>query len=155
MWLVIKNVIFTLVVPATFSVYLPLRLLGPSAAFSIDGVRALGLLPICVGATFYFWCLWHFANSGRGTPAPIDPPKTLVTKGLYRKVRNPIYVGVLLILFGEAIVFASRVLAIYAIGVLIAFHLFVVFYEEPTLRAKFDGSYEDYCRNVPRWVPKK
>jgi len=153
-WLFIKNVTFTLVIPATIVVYVPLRLLGPPAAFAANSVQALGLLPISIGAMFYFWCLWHFAHSGRGTPALIDPPKVLVTKGLFRNVRNPIYVGVSLILCGEVIWSASQTLAIYAIAVLIAFHLFVVLYEEPALRAKFGPSYEAYCRNVPRWIPR-
>ena len=154
MWILIKNVTFTLVVPATVTVYVPFRLLGSSAVFSINGVRALGLLPISAGAMFYFWCLWHFARTGRGTPAPIDPPKVLVRKGLYRNVRNPMYVGVLLTLFGETIFFASVALVIYALAVTTMFHLFVVLYEEPTLKAKFGPVYEEYCRNVPRWIPR-
>ena len=92
--------------------------------------------------------------TGRGTPAPIDPPKELVARGLYRYVRNPMYVGVMSILVGEALIFASRTLVWYAVTVFIGFNLFVLLYEEPTLRHKFGAAYERYCAAVPRWLPR-
>jgi protein-S-isoprenylcysteine O-methyltransferase Ste14 len=109
-------------------------------------------LPIALGAAFYCWCAWEFASAGRGTPAPIDPPKLLVARGLYRVVRNPMYVGVLLVLLGESLVFGSWDLLRYAVLVWLCFHLFVVLYEEPALRRKFGASYEDYCQRVWRWT---
>jgi protein-S-isoprenylcysteine O-methyltransferase Ste14 len=93
-----------------------------------------------------------FAVAGRGTPAPIDPPKELVRRGLYRFTRNPMYVGVASVLIGEAWLFASRAMAVFALGVVTMFHLFVLFYEEPTLRRTFGDAYERYCAAVPRWV---
>ena len=119
-----------------------------------SGYHVLGVLPIAVGAGFYFWCAWDFAFAGHGTPAPIDPPKALVSRGLYRVVRNPIYVAVLLVLFGESLVFSSGIIFRYNLLVWLFFHLFVVFYEEPTLRKKFARAYEEYCRVVWRWIPR-
>jgi protein-S-isoprenylcysteine O-methyltransferase Ste14 len=106
-----------------------------------------------LGASIYLWCAWDFTFAGRGTPAPIDPPKELVVRGLYRYVRNPMYVGVVSILFGEALFFESRILFEYAVIVFIFFYLFVVLYEEPILMKKFGESYRNYCRVIPRWIP--
>jgi len=91
---------------------------------------------------------------GLGTPAPIDPPKSLVVNGLYRFVRNPMYVGVVLVLFSEGLLFSSSRLLEYAVLVGAGFFLFVVAYEEPTLRKKFGASYQAYCQAVPCWIPR-
>jgi len=85
---------------------------------------------------------------------PLDPPKRLIVHGLYRIMRNPMYVGAGTILLAEAVGFHSVELAVYVIIWALCVHLFVLFYEEPTLRRKFGASYEDYCRRVPRWLPK-
>lgn len=98
-----------------------------------------------LGASIYFWCAWDFTFAGRGTPAPIDPPKKLVVRGLYRYVRNPMYVGVFSILLGEALFFESQRLLVYAAVVFFFFYLFVILYEEPILRQKFGESYQKYC----------
>lgn len=101
-------------------------------------------------------CVWDFGWTGRGTPAPIAPPRRLVVVGFYRYVRNPMYVGFavgwigLWIVFGHANPTAIAVVAAVALGV----HLFVMFYEEPTLRKTFGIDYENYCRNVRRWWPR-
>ncbi len=115
--------------------------------------RYFGALPILIGAAIYFWCAWDFTFTGRGTPAPIDPPKELVVRGLYRYVRNPMYVGILSILLGEAFLFASQRLFEYAAVAFLFFFLLVVLYEEPILRQKFGESYRQYCKNVSRWIP--
>jgi protein-S-isoprenylcysteine O-methyltransferase Ste14 len=107
------------------------------------------------GRSILLRCIWDFAVSGRGTLAPIDPPKQLVVHGLYRYVRNPMYVGVLLVLLGEAWLFDSRALLVYAGEFWVVASAFVFFYEEPTLRRKFGGSYARYYRSVNRWVPRK
>ncbi len=150
----IKTLVFTVLVPGTVTVYIPYRLLGRRAEFVFSGYHVLGVLPIAVGAGFYFWCAWDFAFVGHGTPALIDPPKALVSRGLYRVVRNPIYVAVLLVLFGESLVFSSWRIFRYALLVWLVFHLFVVFYEEPDLRKKFGRAYEEYRRVVWRWIPR-
>ncbi|MGE5345481.1 MAG: methyltransferase family protein [Acidithiobacillales bacterium] len=100
-------------------------------------------------------CVVAFARRGRGTPFPLDPPRHLVASGLYRFVRNPMYVAVLNIVLGEAVVFSSGELVVYWFPVLAGFHLFVVLYEEPTLRKQFGREYGSYCRRVPRWVPTR
>jgi protein-S-isoprenylcysteine O-methyltransferase Ste14 len=114
----------------------------------------LGGAVIAIGAAIYFRCAWEFAVRGLGTPAPIAPTKFLVTTALHRYVRNPMYIGVFTVLVGEAVTFRSVVLLGYAALFCIPVQLFVVFYEEPTLRRQFGESYEEYLRSVPRWIPK-
>ena len=107
---------------------------------------------LVVGAAIYFWCLWDFAVSGRGTPAPIDPPKELVVRGLYRHSRrNPMYVGVLSVIGGWALLFGEWSIAVYGAAVWLGFTLFVLGYEEPHLAHAFGGAYADYCTRVGRW----
>jgi protein-S-isoprenylcysteine O-methyltransferase Ste14 len=153
--LLAKVVIFTILVPGTIVAAIPYLLLRGEPAPHPGFLRLLGLLPLALGVSVYLWCAWDFASTGRGTPAPIDPPRMLVARGLYRVVRNPMYVGVLLVLIGESMVFSSRVILQYAFFVWLMFHLFVVFYEEPTLRKKFGAAYEEYRRNVSRWIPHR
>ncbi|MBV9210974.1 MAG: isoprenylcysteine carboxylmethyltransferase family protein [Acidobacteria bacterium] len=152
----IKTIIFTFLVPGTVTVLVPYWLLSSSSAqppMRVGGFRYLGVLPILVGAGIYVWCAWDFTFAGRGTPAPIDPPRELVVRGLYRYVRNPMYVGILSILLGEALLFSSWRLLEYAAVVFSFFFLFVALYEEPMLRGKFGESYRRYCKSVPRWIP--
>jgi protein-S-isoprenylcysteine O-methyltransferase Ste14 len=111
-------------------------------------------VPTAVGVAVVLWCEWDFATFGRGTPFPLDAPKQLVARGLYRFVRNPMYVGVLLAILGQALWFESAATLWYAMVAALFFHLFVVFYEEPTLRRKFGESYAQYAKAVPRWMPK-
>jgi len=107
-----------------------------------------------IGAAVYFRCAWEFAARGLGTPAPIAPTKFLVTTALHRYVRNPMYLGVALAILGEAALFRSIHVAEYAGIMLLIAHTFVVLYEEPTLQRQFGESYEEYRRNVPRWIPR-
>lgn len=154
--LLVKLLIFTLVVPGTVTVYVPWMLTaGRPADFDTGAARYLGLLLVLVGATFYFRCALDFAFKGQGTPAPIDAPKFLVTSNLYRMVRNPMYVGVVMVVVGEGLFLQSFAVLRYAAIGWLFFHLFVILYEEPTLRAKFGAEYEEYCRQVPRWIPRK
>lgn len=149
----LKTAVFTIFLPGTITVVIPVYLIAPEAELSVEGLRIVGIPCMVTGAMFYFWCAWHFAVTGQGTPAPIDEPKVLIVKGLYRYVRNPMYIGVLSIVIGEAISFGSPSLILYAVILWLAFHLFVVIYEEPHLRNKFGSSYETYCREVRRWIP--
>jgi protein-S-isoprenylcysteine O-methyltransferase Ste14 len=151
------TIIFSILVPGTWTVLVPYLLISPNfELFPIKTgpLRFLGLIPIFVGIADYLWCAWGFTFLGKGTPAPIAPPKNLVIKGIYRHVRNPMYVGVLLILFGEALLFESATLFLYAVLAFVIFHTAVVYYEEPTLRRKFTDSYKRYCNSVPRWIPR-
>jgi protein-S-isoprenylcysteine O-methyltransferase Ste14 len=106
-----------------------------------------------MGAGIYAWTVWDFASFGRGTPLPIDAPKKLVVRGMYRYTRNPMYSGVILVILGWASVFALGWLFVYALGVGVVFHLFVVMYEEPRLKQLFGEEYETYRAGVGRWVP--
>jgi protein-S-isoprenylcysteine O-methyltransferase Ste14 len=157
--LFLKNVVFTVFVPGTVGGYLPYAI-GSRAAVGggggpLDAGRLLVAAPLfLVGAAIYFWCLWHFAVTGRGTPAPIDPPTRLVVRGLYRRVRNPMYVGVLLVVAGWALYYRSIRVIEYAVALAVLFHVFVVFVEEPLLRRRFGAAYDDYTRTVGRWVPR-
>ena len=102
----------------------------------------------------YLWCAWDFAVKGMGTPAPIDAPKKLVVNGLYRFVRNPMYLGVFCLILSQAMTRYSRPIPVYFVFVGVCFHLFIVLYEEPHLRKVFGREYEDYCRHVRRWIPR-
>ena len=145
---------FGILVPGSVTVLVPYLLLSPPADFHLGSFRLIGILPVAAGALALVWCAWEFFSTGLGTPAPIDPPKVLVAKGLYRFVRNPMYVTIGLILTGEAVLFESSRLMAYAIFAGLAFHLYVVFYEEPTLKRKFGARYIEYCQTVPRWIPR-
>jgi protein-S-isoprenylcysteine O-methyltransferase Ste14 len=155
-WLLIKNIAFTVLVPGTVAVVVPVVVIRHGAAQpSLASVPAFVMLVI--GGAVYAWCVWDFAVAGRGTPAPIDPPSTLVVRGLYRYSRNPMYVGVLSVIAGWATLFQSTSIAIYGACVAAAFHLFVLAYEEPHLRRVFGAAYVQYCSQVSRWVwlPRK
>src|SRR5437773_4657771 len=153
MILLLKNLLFTLVVPSTVAVYVPLLIArGRSPA---SGVTCpLAVVVLALGASTYAWSVWDFATFGRGTPAPIDAPKRLVVRGLYRYTRNPIYLGVLTVLLGLGVMFQGRALLIYAFCVGIGFHIFVVLYEERRLARQFGAEYYDYCEKVGRWLPR-
>jgi len=118
--------------------------------------RWLAAIPSVLGFAVALRCVWDFGWTGRGTPAPMVPPKRLVVAGFYRYVRNPMYVGFAVGWIGLWIVFGHAALTAiaWAVAAALGIHLFVVFYEEPTLRRKFDGDYETYCRNVRRWWPR-
>lgn len=150
-WRVVKTLLFTVVMPGTVGLYVPQWLKSAGVELSW-GARAAGLVFFACGATTYFWCAWDFVTKGLGTPLPIDAPRVLVVKGLYRFTRNPMYVGVLAVILSQALYYGAVSVAIYACAVLAAFELFVRFYEEPTLRRLFGAQYEDYCRKVPRWI---
>jgi protein-S-isoprenylcysteine O-methyltransferase Ste14 len=151
--LLLKNLLFTLVIPGTVGVYSPLWLVGDRPAVPPPG-RWLALLVLAIGACVYAWCVWDFATFGRGTPAPIDAPKKLVVRGLYRYTRNPMYVGVLTVILGWALLFRSAVLCVYAAVVASCFHSVVVLYEEPHLARTFGDAYEQYRSRVGRWLWK-
>ena len=156
MWrLVVKTLIFVLVVPGTFLIYIPNRIVAATAGLSMDlgRVRLAGWVPIALGVLLLMWCWLRFLIDGRGTPAPYDPPTRLVTGRVYQWVRNPMYIGVVAVLLGESVAFLSWALLAYAGGAWLTCHLFVVLYEEPGLRRRFGQAYEDYLGRVPRWLP--
>jgi len=155
--LVLKTLIFTILVPGAITVVLPHALLSSDMQIDLNlpaGAWRLGVLPMGVGVCIYLWCAADFVAAGRGTPNPADPPQLLVSRGLYRWTRNPMYVGVTLIVLGEGVVFDSLTLVLYAALLWCLFHLRVISYEERQLRRKFGASYEAYCQAVPRWIPR-
>jgi protein-S-isoprenylcysteine O-methyltransferase Ste14 len=153
MVLLLKNLLFTVVVPGTVAVLLPLAIAAERTAVATPP-RALALLLFAAGGSIYAWCVWDFASFGRGTPAPIDAPKRLVVRGLYRYVRNPMYLGVLTFILGWAAWCGSTGLLLYAAAVATLFHTFIVLYEEPHLRREFGDEYVRYCARAWRWLPR-
>ena len=119
-----------------------------------EATRLAGLAFIIAGVPGLLDCFARFALQGLGTPAPIAPPRNLVVSGLYRYVRNPIYVAVVAVILGQAVLFADWHLLGYGALIWLFFHIVVIAYEEPTLRQSFGAEYESYCANVPRWLPR-
>ncbi|OKO69580.1 isoprenylcysteine carboxyl methyltransferase [Bradyrhizobium sp. NAS80.1] len=124
-----------------------------SAFFGVDLTRILGGILIIVGVPGLVDSFARFALEGLGTPAPIAPTQKLVVTGLYRYVRNPIYIAVVAVIFGQALLFGDWRLLWYG-ALLWLFHVFVVMYEEPTLKQTFGTEYESFRTNVPRWIPR-
>jgi protein-S-isoprenylcysteine O-methyltransferase Ste14 len=122
------------------------------AFFGVEAIRYFGGALVAVGAACLVACFARFALEGRGTPAPVAPTETLVISGLYRYVRNPMYVAVVGIILGQALLFGSRSLLVYAAVVWVFFHLFVLIYEEPALRRQHGDAYDAYRAKVPRWL---
>jgi len=128
---------------------LPRWVLGP-----LRVVHREAWIVVAIGTFIAGWCAFEFAWRGHGTPAPMDPPRRLVVSGLYRYVRNPMYVGFGILLIGEAWLI-GRIEIIYEMLIALALvSTFVIAYEEPALRAKFGDDYLEYCRNVRRWIPR-
>jgi len=150
----LKSLLFLILVPGVVVGYIPLTFFiqGP---YIETGFLVNVALPLwTIGGAILLWCFWDFFSKGGGTPAPIDPPKELVVTGLYNYVRNPMYVGVLLMLFAHFLWFGFWSLLIYMLFVFLAFQVFVTRYEEPTLKKKFGKAYDKYCKRVPRWIPR-
>jgi protein-S-isoprenylcysteine O-methyltransferase Ste14 len=148
---------FFVVAPGTIALWLPWRITrGRVQALpaALAPVRPLGVVLAGVGALGLAACFARFVVQGLGTPAPVMPPQRLVITGLYRYVRNPMYVAILWMLTGEALALGSLDLVLYASGVWLMFHLWVLGYEEPSLRAKFGADYAAYCAGVRRWWPR-
>jgi len=153
-WPILNTAIFTVLVPGTVAILIPLWLIGGFVPPANGVLSWLGCLLFVAGAAIYLRCAWEFAARGLGTPALIAPTRFLVTTALHRYVRNPMYLGVALAIVGEAAIFHSFPVLVYAAIMLTIAHIFVVLYEEPTLKRQFGQSYEEYRRRVPRWLPR-
>lgn len=150
-----RNLFFTLVHPGLVAGLFPYLILGDrfrdvfDQAFGLYQYLGIGLF--LIGLVIMCICIFKFAVEGHGTLSPADPTKQLVSSGLYRFSRNPMYVGVLIILAGEVIFFQSIALLLYLIIVFLLFNVFIIWVEEPRLRKDFGEQYTDYCGKVSRW----
>jgi len=154
---VLGSALFFLVAPCVLAGLIPWSMTRwefRPAFFGLEGARSVGVLLILVGLPGLVDSFARFALQGLGTPAPVAPTKNLVVTGLYRHVRNPIYLAVVAIILGQAMLFGDWRLVLLGALFWLAFHLFVVAYEEPTLRRTFGSEYEAYRANVRRWVPR-
>lgn len=155
-WLAVRGLFWTLALPGFFAGYLPWRYfgLGTVALDSTNPRQWLGAIAIVAGLGLLGACVFEFARSGRGTLSPVDPPKVLVVRGLYRHVRNPMYLSVSAIVLGEVVLTGSRALLAYWGVWFAAANVFVMAYEEPALRQQFGARYERYTSAVGRWIPR-
>lgn len=156
LWLTLRSLFWALLLPGVFAGYIPWRYFGLSEVHLDfrDPVQLIGLLSVAAGVLLLLACIWEFAHSGRGTLAPVDPPRDLVVRGLYCFVRNPMYLSVTSIVLGEVMLTRSRGLFLYWVIWFAVVNVFVMGYEEPTLRKRFGPSYDDYSRRVGRWLPR-
>jgi protein-S-isoprenylcysteine O-methyltransferase Ste14 len=151
-WL--RAVFFVVAVQLTVIGVIPCLLARVGPRLSMGLWHWLGIVPLAIGSLALLWCNWAFVVRGRGTAAPYDPPRALVVQGLYRHVRNPMYVSALLIVLGIALWTGATSLFGYSLILALSYHLFVRYYEEPHLRRVFGHSYEEYCAGVRRWWPR-
>lgn len=151
------SALFLLIAPGTIAGFLPwliTRWRFEHDFGSSTFVAAVGILFILLGLAGLLESFIRFAWKGLGTPAPVAPTNRLIVSGLYRHVRNPMYVSVTAIVIGQALLFGQAEPAAYGALLWVGFHLFVVFYEEPALRRQFGADYERFTRAVPRWLPR-
>ena len=120
-----------------------------------DWTRTLGIVLMAFGGTLAFACVTTFVTSGEGTPAPFDPPRKFVAAGPYRFVRNPMYIGAFIVLFGFGLYEQSVAILLFTLPWLLCAHIFVIIYEEPHLRSTFGAPYDAYCHSVCRWLPRR
>jgi protein-S-isoprenylcysteine O-methyltransferase Ste14 len=154
LWLASRSLLWTILLPGIVAGYVPWRFFGlAEARIAPRPADAAAVACIAAGIALLAACIWEFARSGRGTLSPIDPPRHLVVRGPYRYVRNPMYLGVTLIVLGEALLARSARLAAYWALWFLFVNAFVVAYEEPSLRAQFGDPYDAYARRVRRWIP--
>jgi protein-S-isoprenylcysteine O-methyltransferase Ste14 len=152
--LIARAIFFTIALPGVVAIGVPCGILlrsGPILPPAISPPALIAAALWALSGTALLHAIWGFAAYGAGTLAPIDPPRVLVVRGLYRHTRNPMYLAVGCMLWSEAILFRSGAILMYATLVCLLFYLFVVWYEEPTLRQEFGLVWEEYCRAVPRW----
>lgn len=150
MKLALKNLMFTILVPGTVGLYLPLYF-GKNSEGLAGWWNWAGIPLLAAGYGVLLVSILDFMTKGEGTPFPLDPPKNLVTGRLYRFTRNPMYVGLFAALTGWALWFSSMQVVLYGLLAATIVSLFVIFVEEPFLKRQFGSAYEEYCKRVPRW----
>jgi protein-S-isoprenylcysteine O-methyltransferase Ste14 len=158
MFVLVRAVTYATLFIGLLLVFVPARILERSGMVrpaQLEAVEYSGIVVAVAGWALALWCILTFALIGRGTPAPFDPPRKLVIQGPYRYVRNPMYLGAALTLCGAALFYRSLALLAYMGVFLIATHIFVVWYEEPTLTRLFGADYEQYRTRVGRWLVRR
>jgi len=153
---IVGSAIFLVVAPGIVAGYVPWRICRwhvEAPLLGISSLRLVGVLLIAAGLTVLLDSFARFALQGLGTPAPIFPTRHLVVSGLFRYVRNPMYIAVVSLILGQGLFFGSFLVLEYGIAVFVGFYLFVLIYEEPTLLKSYGREYEQFCANVPRWIP--
>ena len=155
--LILRSIAAVVIIVAIWFVGFPALLLSLRVEpfpLRLGALRMAGAVPLAIGAWLFLWVTWTFAAIGRGTPLIFDAPTRFVALGPLRFVRNPMYVGDVLIILGEALLLESSAILVYGAVFWLALHILVVTLEEPRLRRRFGPSYERYCQQVPRWVPR-
>ena len=158
LWLFIRNLAMIVLLPGTVVVYIPHRLLEPYSGpelISLSLTQYSAILLLAIGAAILFKSIWSFAYVGKGTLAPFDETHKLIVVGLYRYVRNPMYVGVMLILLAESWFFRSSALLSYTGFCFVVANIVIIGYEENRLRHKYGDEFRQYCNHVGRWIPGK
>lgn len=154
---ILGSAIFLVLAPGIVAGYIPWRISGWDIGPPLLGMpwlRVIGVLSIAAGLPVLLDSFARFALLGLGTPAPVFPTSHLVVTGWFRYVRNPMYLSVLSIILGQGLLFGNMAVLEYGVAVWLAFFLFVVLYEEPSLRRTFGREYEEFCAKVPRWIPR-
>lgn len=152
-----RSLLWVVLMPGIVAGYVPWRFFGFNRSIfdSVDVFLVIGLAVFATGVALLATCVWEFARRGRGTLSPVDPPRRLVVRGLYRYVRNPMYLAVSAILLGDALAARSLALVIYWAAFFLLANLFIIGYEEPYLRRRFGASYDEYAARVGRWIPTR
>lgn len=152
----VRAAVFVALVPGAVVGWLPWYIAGAPAMDSLPprGMRVAALAVALMGWAVLLWCARDFARRGQGTPAPYDPPRRLVTGGLYQFVRNPMYVAVVTSIVAQAVWYGSRAVLWYGVGMALLFHARVVLFEEPALASAFGDEFAAYRARVPRWLPR-
>ncbi len=154
---IIGSAVFLVIAPGIVAGYVPWLLsrwqIQPPL-LEISAIPVAGVLLILAGLPVLLDSFAQFAWRGLGTPAPVLPTQQLVVTGLFRYVRNPMYLAVAALIFGQGLLFGNIPVLVYGAAASLAFHLFVMLYEEPTLRRTYGGQYDRYCANVKRWIPR-
>jgi protein-S-isoprenylcysteine O-methyltransferase Ste14 len=154
---ILGSAVFLVIAPGIVAGYVPWLICKWHVGVPLLGTtffRVVGVLLITAGLPILLDSFARFALQGLGTPAPIFPTQHLVVSGLFRYVRNPMYVAVLSLILGQGLFFGSVSVLEYGVAVWVGFFLFVLIYEEPTLHKSYGREYEEFCANVPRWIPR-
>jgi protein-S-isoprenylcysteine O-methyltransferase Ste14 len=154
---IVGSLLFLVIAPGTVAGLVPWAISDwhwQPALFGVTPLRWVGGALMIAGVPILLDSFGRFALLGYGTPAPVYPTERLIATGLYRRVRNPMYLAVLAVIFGQALLLGDIRLVIYGAIVWLAFHIFVVVYEEPVLRRRYGAQFNAYCAQVPRWLPR-